>query len=97
MKYIFDNQYNHLKDNELIVKALNGSKDALTKLIEKHQNYIYNIAFKMVLSPYAAEDITQEIIIKIITKLSQFKMESTFRTYVYRITVNYCLSMKKSG
>lgn len=95
MKYIFDNQYNHLEDNELIVKALNGSKDALTKLIEKHQNYIYNIAFKMVLSPYDAEDITQEIIIKIITKLSQFKMESTFRTYVYRITVNYCLSMKK--
>jgi RNA polymerase sigma factor (sigma-70 family) len=43
-----------------------------------------------------AQDITQEVLIKIITKLSQFKKESNFRTWLYRITFNHFLQMKKS-
>lgn len=85
----------HDDDSTLIEKALKGSQDALSQLLARHQNFIYNIAFKMVLSPYDAEDITQDITIKIITKLSQFTFQSSFRTWIYRITVNQCLTMKK--
>lgn len=49
----------------------------------------------MVLSPYDAEDITQEVIIKIITRLNQFNHKSSFRTWIYRITVNYFLNVKE--
>jgi len=43
-----------------------------------------------------AKDVTQETLIKIITKLSTFKKQSSFRTWAYRIVVNHVLNMKKS-
>jgi RNA polymerase sigma factor (sigma-70 family) len=92
---IFKSNYVDKGDKELISSVLNGSKSALETLIKKHQNYIYNIAFKMVLSPFDAEDICQEVLIKMITKLSQFKGESNFRTWLYRITFTHFLQMKK--
>jgi RNA polymerase sigma factor (sigma-70 family) len=50
----------------------------------------------MVFYPQEAEDVTQEILIKIITKLSTFRGDSSFRTWVYRIVVNHVLNMRKS-
>jgi RNA polymerase sigma factor (sigma-70 family) len=84
------------KDEQLIDLALGGSKQALEKLIYRHQAWIYNIALRMVFYPQEAEDITQEVLIKIITKLSSFRKESSFRTWAYRIVVNQVLNMKKS-
>lgn len=83
-------------DSELIESALKGNKHSLEKLIYRHQAWIYNIALRMVFYPQEAEDVTQEILIKIITKLSTFRGNSSFRTWVYRIVVNHVLNMKKS-
>ncbi|MCU0823374.1 MAG: RNA polymerase sigma factor [Leptospira sp.] len=69
---------------------------ALEALINRHQHFIYNIALKMMGNVQDAQDITQEVLIKIFTKLSQFKKESNFRTWLYRITFNHFLQMKKS-
>lgn len=91
----FQAQYQDKDDNELIVMAKEGSKIALETLVKKHQHYIYNVALKMTLSPFDAEDVTQEVLIKVITNLAQFKGESNFRTWLYRITFNHFLKMKK--
>jgi RNA polymerase sigma factor (sigma-70 family) len=91
----FQTTYKDKDDNELIVQAREGSKLALETLVKKHQHYIYNVALKMTLSPFDAEDVTQEVLIKVITNLSQFKGESNFRTWLYRITFNHFLKMKK--
>lgn len=96
MQKIFSHGYDKQSDDFLISKSLHGSEEALVELISKHQNYIYNIAFKMVLSPFDAEDITQEVIIKVITKLGQYNGKSSFRTWLYKITVNHFLTMKKT-
>lgn len=85
-----------LADSELIESALKGNKQSLEKLIYRHQAWIYNIALRMVFYPQEAEDVTQEILIKIITKLSTFRGDSSFRTWVYRVVVNHVLNMKKS-
>ena len=90
-----NNTYDHSVDHKLIEEALNGSNQSLEQLVKRHQHYIYNIALKMVLSPFDAEDITQEVLIKMITKLAQFKGKSDFRTWLYRITFNHFLKMKK--
>jgi RNA polymerase sigma factor (sigma-70 family) len=95
MSHPFQSQYEDHKDLELIAQAKEGSKSALEKLIHKHQHYIYNIALKMTLSPFDAEDVTQEVLVKVITHLAQFKGESNFRTWLYRITFNHFMSMKK--
>lgn len=92
----FDNKhYNDQNDWELVKASLDGSKKALGELIERHQPFIYNVAWKMVLNPQNAEDITQDVLIKVITKLSQFDNKSQFRTWLYRIVVNHILNCKK--
>jgi RNA polymerase sigma factor (sigma-70 family) len=87
--------YDPEMDRTLIEEALNGSGRSLEQLLKRHQHYIYNIALKMVLSPFDAQDITQEVLIKVVTKLSQFQGKSDFRTWLYRITFNHFLKMKK--
>lgn len=91
---IFIKDYDHLKDNELVNKALNGNKAALSSLIKKNQDYIYNIALKLFLQPRDAQDATQEVLIKVITNLKSFRQESQFRTWLYRIVINHFLSLK---
>jgi RNA polymerase sigma factor (sigma-70 family) len=91
----FHSSYSDQEDSELISLAREGSRVALESLIKKHQHYIYNVALKMTLSPFDAEDITQEVLIKVITNLAKFRNHSSFRTWLYRITFNHFLKMKK--
>jgi RNA polymerase sigma factor (sigma-70 family) len=83
-------------DLELVRRIRDGSRDALEALVTRHQDWIYNIALRMVYHPQDAEDATQEVLIKILTKLSSFEGKSSFRTWLYRITVNHVLNMKRS-
>lgn len=83
-------------DHELVEQIRAGNRDALEMLIKRHQSWIYNIVQRMVYIPHDAEDITQEILIKVITKLSTFEGRSSFRTWLYRIVVNHVLNMKRS-
>ncbi len=82
-------------DKTLIAAALKGDKRALEDLLKKHQPFIYNIAWKMVQMPDDAQDITQEVMVKVITNLSKFRGESQFRTWLYRIVTNHFLQMQK--
>src|ERR1700758_1354914 len=84
-----------LADAELVERAKNGERAALEKLVLRHQAWIYNIAVRMVFRPPDAEEVTQEVLVKVITKLSMFKGESTFRTWLYRIAANHVLNMKR--
>ena len=84
-------------DTELVEQAKNGSREALEKLVLRHQAWIYNIAVRMVFHAQDAEEVTQEVLIKAITRLSAFRGESKFRTWLYRITANHVLNMKRRG
>jgi RNA polymerase sigma factor (sigma-70 family) len=82
-------------DAELVEQAKNGDRSALEKLVLRHQAWIYNIAVRMVFRPHDAEEVTQEVLVKVITKLSTFKGDSAFRTWLYRIAANHVLNMKR--
>src|SRR5258708_26759416 len=84
-------------DFDLISQAKNGNRDALEKLVLRHQAWIYNIALRMVFHPQDAEEVTQEVLIKAITRLSTYQGDSQFRTWLYRITANHVLNMKRRG
>lgn len=84
-------------DQELVRLANGGSEAALEALIARHQPWIYNLALRMVLSPADAEDATQEILIKLLTRLSTFDGRSTLRTWLYRVALNHLLNMKRRG
>src|SRR5437016_14314599 len=82
-------------DSELVAEAQHGSRVALEKLVLRHQAWIYNIAVRMVFHPQDAEEVTQEVLVKVFTRLSTFKGECKFRTWLYRITSNHVLNMKR--
>ncbi len=81
-------------DESLVAQARDGDWDALEQLIQRHQAWIFNIAVRMVRKREEAEDITQEALLKMLTKLSTFQSRSSFRTWLYRIVVNHILNLK---
>jgi len=78
-----------------VARAKGGDREALEALVRRHQAWIYNIALRMLYHPQDAEDATQEILIKALTRLSSFEGRSSFRTWLYRIVVNHVLNMKR--
>lgn len=85
-------------DRQLVVDTLAGDQNALESLIERHQPWIYNLAFRMVMVREDAEDVTQEILLKIVTKLASYDPnKSAFRTWLYRVVTNHVINMKTRG
>lgn len=83
------------RDQELVQLAKGGSRAALEELIVRHQTWIYNLALRMVHRPEDAKDTTQEVLIKLFTRLSTFDGRSSLRTWLYRIAINHLLNMKR--
>ncbi len=83
---------NDTPDNILVSEVLDGNKNSLNSLILRHQPFIYNLAWKMIGDPVTAQDLTQEALLKIVSNLSSFKRESSFRTWAYRIVRNHFLN-----
>jgi len=85
-------------DRQLVGAAVSGDQKALESLIDRHHPWIYNLAFRMVMVPQDAEDVTQEVLVKILTKLGAYDpAKGAFRTWLYRIVVNHVLNMKSRG
>ncbi len=83
------------RDQELVQLAKGGSQAALEELVIRHQAWIYNLALRMVHRPEDAKDATQEVLIKLFTRLSTFDGRSSLRTWLYRIVINHLLNMKR--
>ena len=82
-------------DRALVGRVAAGDRDALEELVRRNQGWIYNIAIRMLYHPQDAEDATQEILIKALTRLSSFEGRSRFRTWLYRIVVNHVLNTRR--
>lgn len=78
----------------LIEEANSGNRKSLELVVLEIKDLVYNLSLKMLLFPEDAEDATQEILIKIITRLSTFNHKSQFKTWVYRVATNYLITYK---
>lgn len=81
---------------ELARTALDGDQDALDRLVRALQGDVYGLALRMLWNREDAEDATQEILVRTVTRLSRFDFRSKLKTWVYRIAVNYILDLKRS-
>jgi len=77
--------------------AIDGDRGALDLVVRELQPDIYALALRMLWNKEDAEDATQEILVRVITRLSQFDFRSRLRTWAYRVAVNYILDVKKSA
>jgi RNA polymerase sigma factor (sigma-70 family) len=82
---------------DLARSATAGDRQALERLVERLQHDVYGVAVRMLWNREDAEDATQEILVRAVTRLAQFDFRSRLRTWVYRIAVNYILDVKKSA
>ncbi|MDE3187758.1 MAG: RNA polymerase sigma factor [Acidobacteriota bacterium] len=86
---------NALEDEARLATA--GDRDALNRLVAALQGDLYGLSLRMLCNREDAEDATQEILIRIVTRLSQFDFRSKLKTWAYRVAVNYILDVKKSA
>jgi RNA polymerase sigma factor (sigma-70 family) len=91
----FDQRMIGLEDDARL--AIGGNRAALERLVRSLQGNIYGLALRMLCNREDAEDATQEILIRIVTRLSQFDFRSKLTTWAYRIAVNYILDVRKSA
>jgi len=91
----FDQRMIGLEDDARL--AIGGNRAALERLVRALQGNIYGLALRMLCNREDAEDATQEILIRIVTRLSQFDFRSKLTTWAYRIAVNYILDVRKSA
>jgi RNA polymerase sigma-70 factor (ECF subfamily) len=82
--------YAKLSDLDLVTKARSGDKRALDTLVERHAPRVQKLAAQLVEDFEEARDAAQESLVKLCTRLRQFRGESQFATWLHRLVVNTC-------
>src|SRR5215211_1805283 len=77
-------------EHSLIQRAQKGNQDAFAALVDAHERYIYNLALRVVKDENEALDLTQETFVRAWMALPNFRGQSQFRTWLYRIVTNLC-------
>ena len=77
--------------------AVAGDRDAVDRLVRALQGDVYGLALRMLWNREDAEDATQEILVRVVTRLSQFDFRSRLTTWVFRVATNHILDRKKSS
>jgi RNA polymerase sigma factor (sigma-70 family) len=80
---------------ELVAQAANGDKRAVERIVRELERRVYAVALRMLLDPRDAEDATQEALIRIVTRLAQFRGESRFSTWALRIAIHRVVDYRK--
>lgn len=83
-------------DREIVEKALAGDMHAFRHLVERHQSFVYRLAYRFVGTVGDAEDITQESFVRLWKNLDRYKPETKLTTWIYKIVTNLCLDFIKS-
>lgn len=82
--------------DKLIKKAQKGEKSAFNELLRAHYDTIYSIAWRWCGDQTNAQDITQNVCLKLATQIHSFAHQSSFATWLYRLTINSAKDFYKS-
>ena len=78
------------RDEDLVRRFLSGDRTAFAALVERHERRVYNLALRMTGREEDARDATQDALLTVLKKLSSFRGEAAFTTWLHRVTVNAC-------
>jgi RNA polymerase sigma-70 factor, ECF subfamily len=74
-----------------VIQAQQGSDEAFTRLVEQHQTHVYNLCYRMLGEPEAAEDAAQESFLRAYQNLHRFDRSRPFATWLLSIAAHYCI------
>lgn len=86
-----------LSDQDLIENAVGGDGVAFARLVERHYVSIYRIAFKCCGNQADAEDIAQNVCVKLGKSIESYKGQSAFSSWLYRVTLNAARDFQRAG
>jgi RNA polymerase sigma-70 factor (ECF subfamily) len=86
-----------LKDDELVRLTLGGDREAYRTIVERYQNRLLATARDIVKTRQDAEDVVQETFVKAFLSLGQFKGQSSFYTWLYRICFNMAIDIRRKA
>lgn len=78
-------------DLQLVEKAQGGDRDAFRELVERYQRKVYSICYGMLKNADDCLDVSQDVFVKVYRNIEKFNHQSSFYTWLYRITVNMCI------
>ena len=76
--------------------AVKLAPSEFAELYNEHSRAIYYLALRLLSDPQKAEDATHDVFLKAFRKLAQFRGESSWRTWLYRIAINHCRNLQQS-
>lgn len=82
-------------DNELVYEVIHGSISSFEMLIERYQQIIFNIIFRIVGDFETARDLTQDVFVKAFEKMGQFNFNYRFFSWIYRMAINEAINYNK--
>jgi len=85
-----------LNDQHYINLVIGGDVHAFAVLVDRYKNLVFTLSLKMLQSREEAEEVSQDVFIKVYKSLEKFKTESKFSTWLYRITYNSCIDTLRS-
>jgi RNA polymerase sigma factor (sigma-70 family) len=82
------NPFSQYTDSQLVKSALEGQEDAFKEIYERYYKMAFRLSYRLLSHKEAAEDVTQEVFIKMARSLVQFREDASFKTWVTKIVVN---------
>ena len=79
----------------ILRRARDGEREAISILVNRHRTRLTNLAFQITRDRESAEDCAQEILLRALDKLPTFRGESEFSSWLYRLTLNFCLEKRR--
>jgi RNA polymerase sigma-70 factor (ECF subfamily) len=77
-------------DRELVERSVAGDRFAFALLVRRHERRVYNLAFRVLGREEDARDATQDAFLTALRRLSTFRGDAAFSTWMHRVTVNAC-------
>ncbi|MBA7699165.1 RNA polymerase sigma-H factor [subsurface metagenome] len=84
-------KYKEIDEKILVAKSKQGDKAAFEGLVRKFSKYVYTTAFFILRDAYEAEDVSQEVFVKVYLSIGGFRGLSSFKTWIRKLTVNTCI------
>lgn len=86
-----------MTDPELVRRAKEGDPAAFEQLMRAHADAVYGHALRFFGDPHTAEDVVQEVFVKVYRSIAGFDEKAAFSTWLFRVTRNVCLDMFRAG